>query len=267
MTSPDRYSNALAGLDLPADWQVDVAIRPRRRCAALEVKPGGDVVVLVPPMTDPDDLVRFVGSRRRWIAAQVDTATRLAPDHAVKQPVDGEEFTLLGQHHRLCLLDTTPAAVGQLPTTTADGLLYVRRQRPQQMRRAIIEVYRQAGLAWLRREGRQYELDGGITGLNYVVRDLGRQRWGTYTGPPRHTTTLHWAVFGLPVHLAEYVLVHEQAHAARPAGPPHGRAWQRRVSLWMPDWRERKADLAEVGRHAWLGHIATQVVSSAANKR
>lgn len=256
MTSPDQYRNALAGLDLPTEWQVDVAIRPRRRCAALEVKPGGDVVVLVPPTTDPDELVRFVGSRRRWIAAQLDTATRLAPDHPVKQLGDGEEFTLLGQRNRLCLVDTTPAAVGQLPTTTADGLLYVRRQRPQQVRRAITEVYQQAGLAWLRREGRQYELDGGITGLNYVVRDLGRQRWGTYTGPPRHTTTLHWAVFGLPVHLAEYVLVHEQAHATRPVGLPHGRAWQQRVGLWMPDWRERKAELAEVGRHAWLGDIA-----------
>jgi hypothetical protein len=253
MTSPDRYRHALAALNLPAEWQVEVAIRPRRRRAALEVKPGGDVVVLIPPTTDPDEVVRFVGSRRRWIAAQVDTATRLAPDHAVKHLVDGEEFTLLGHRHRLCLVDTAPAAVGQLPAATADGLLYVRRQRPQQVRRAIIDVYRQVGLAWLRREGRQYELDAGITGLSYVVRDLGRQRWGIYNGPPRHTTTLHWAVFGLPVHLAEYVLVHEQAHATRPGGRPHGRAWQRRMILWMPDWRERQEELAEVGRHAWLG--------------
>jgi hypothetical protein len=253
MTSPDRYRNALAGLDLPAEWQVEVAIRPRRRCTALEVKPGGDVVVLVPPTADPDELVRFVGSRRRWIAAQVDTATRLAPDHAVKQLVDGEEFALLGQRHRLCLVDTMPAAVEQLPAATADGLLYVRRQRPQQVRRAVIDLYRQVGLAWLRREGRQYEPNGGITGLNYAVRDLGRSRLGTYTGPPQHTTMLHWAVFGLPMHLAEYVLVHEQAHATRPSGQPHGRSWQRRMTLWMPAWRSRQEELAEVGRHAWLG--------------
>jgi predicted metal-dependent hydrolase len=253
MTSPDRYLNALAAIDLPAEWRVEVAIRPRRRCAALEVKPGGEVGILVPPGTDPDELARFVGSRRRWLAAQVDTATRLAPDHAVKQLVDREEFTLLGRRYRLCLVNTTPAAVEQLSAATTDGLLYVRRQRPQQIRRAIIEVYRQAGLAWLRREGRQYELASGIARVNYVVRDLGRQRWGTYAGPPQHATTLHWAVFGLPVHLAEYVLVHEQAHAARPAGQPHGCAWQRQVTLWMPDWRERKAELAEVGRHAWLG--------------
>jgi hypothetical protein len=256
MTSADQYRSVLAALGLPAQWRVEVAIRPRRRRAALEVKPGGDVVVMIPPTTDPDEVARFVGSHRRWIAAQVDTATRLSPDQAVKQLVDGEDFMLLGRRHRLCLVDGAPVAVGQLPAPSADGRLYVRRQRPQQVRRAIIEVYRQVGLPWLRREGRQYELDGGITGLNYAVRDLGRQRWGTYTGPSQHTTTLHWAVFGLPVHLAEYVLVHEQAHATRPAGQPHGHAWQRQVTLWMPDWRERKAELAEVGRHAWLGDIA-----------
>lgn len=253
MTSVDRYRNALAALALPAEWQVEVSIRPRRRRAAVEVKPGGEVVVLVPPTSDPDEVARFVGSHRRWIAAQVDTATRLAPDHPVKQLVDGEEFALLGQCHRLCLVDTMPPAVEQLPAATDDGVLCVRRQRPQQVRRAVIDLYRQVGLAWLRREGRQYELDGGITGLNYAVRDLGRHRWGTYTGPPRHTTTLHWAVFGLPVHLAEYVLVHEQAHATRPGGQPHGRSWQRRMTLWMPDWRSRQEELAEVGRHAWLG--------------
>jgi predicted metal-dependent hydrolase len=253
MTSPDRYRNALAALDLPAEWRVEVAIRPRRRRAALEVKPGGDVVVLIPPTSDPDEVARFVGSRRHWLAATVDTTTRLAPDHAVKQLVDGEEFVLLGRRHRLCLIDAAPAAVEQLPAATAGGLLYVRRQPPQQVQRAVIDLYRQVGLAWLRREGRQYELDGDITGLNYAVRGLGRHRWGIYNGPPQHTTTLHWAVFGLPVHLAEYVLVHEQAHATRPGRQPHGAAWQRRMTMWMPDWRERKAELAEVGRHAWLG--------------
>ncbi len=69
----------------------------------------------------------------------------------------------------------------------------------------------------------------------------------------RHTTTLHWAVFGLPVRLIEYVLVHEQAHATRPSGQPRRRAWQRQVTLWMPDWQQRKAELAEAGRHRWLG--------------
>jgi hypothetical protein len=134
------------------------------------------------------------------------------------------------------LVDTRPAGVEQLPAVTSDHVLYVRRLRPEQVRRAIISLYRQAGLTSARREGCQYEQGGQIEGLRYAVRDLGRLRWGAYYGPLKHTTTLHWAVFGLPMPYIEYVLVHEQAHATRPGGRAHGPAWERRMDLWMPDW-------------------------------
>jgi predicted metal-dependent hydrolase len=253
MTGPDAFRAALAALDLPPEWQVEVAIRPRRRKTGIQVNPGGGVAVLIPPTAAPEQVARCVADHRRWIAEKVDTATRLAPDHAVKQFVDGEEFDLLGRRYRLQLVDAPPTGAAQLPLITSDGVLTVRRQRPELVRRAVIGLYQQVGFAWLRREGHQYELDGHITGLSYAVRDLGRRRWGIYEGPQKHTTTLHWAVFGLPMRLTEYALVHEQAHATQPGGRPHGRAWQRRMHLWMPDWQQRRTELAEIGRRAWLG--------------
>ncbi|MCE7011697.1 M48 family metallopeptidase [Kibdelosporangium philippinense] len=253
MSSHDIYAAAVAGLQLPAEWQVTVALRPRRRTLGMEVAPGGTVTVLIPSQADPDQVIRFVSGHRTWITEKVATAVRLAPDHPVKEFVDGETFDLFGQRYRLRFVDTLPAGVEQLPAVTAERVLYVRRQRPERVRRAIIGLYRQEGLAWARREGRQYELGGRIEHLSYAVRDLGRHRWGTYEGLPKHTTTLHWAVFGLPMPLVEYVLAHEQAHATRPPGRAHGPAWQRRIDSWMPDWRQRKTELAEAGRHAWLG--------------
>jgi predicted metal-dependent hydrolase len=168
---------------LPPEWQIGVAIRPRRRRTGIQVNPGGGVAVLI----------------------------------------------------------------------TSDGALPARRQLPELVRRVVVGLYQQVGVTWLRREGRQYELDGHITGLNYAVRDLGRRGWGIYERQPKHTTTLHWAVFGLPLRLIEYVLVHEQAHATLPRGAAHGPAWKRQMYLWMPDWQHRKAELAEAGRHVWLG--------------
>jgi predicted metal-dependent hydrolase len=253
MSGPDAFLAALAALDLPPEWQVKMAIRPQRRTTGIQVNPGGGVAVLIPPTAAPEQVARFVAVHRRWITEKVDTATRLAPDHAVKEFVDGEEFDLLGRRYRLQLVDASSAGAAQPPLITSDGVLSARAQRPELVRRAVIGLYRQVGLAWLRREGRQYELDGHITGLNYAVRDPGRRRWGIYEGPPKHTTTLHWALFGLPMRLIEYVLAHEQAHATQPGGRAHGRAWQRRMHLWMPDWQQRRTELAEVGRHAWLG--------------
>jgi len=258
VTGPDAFRAALAALDLPPEWQVEVAIRPRRRTTGIQVAPGGGIAVLIPPTAAPEQVAWFVSSHRRWISEKVETATRLAPDHAVKQFVDGEEFDLLGRRYRLQLVDASPADTVQLPLITSDGVLAARRQRPELVRRAVIGLYQQVGLAWLRREGRRYELDGHITSLSYAVRDLGRHRWGIYEGPPKHATTLHWAVFGLPMRLIEYALVHEQAHATQPGGRAHGRAWQRRMYLWMPDWQQCRTELAEIGRHAWLGDWVTR---------
>lgn len=253
MNSSDPYQTGLADLQLPGKWQVDVAIRPRRRSIGIEVKPGGAVTVLVPPTADAAQVVRFVRSRRRWITENVDRATSLAPDHQVKEFVDGEAFDLLGQRCHLRLVETLPVGIERVPAVTPDQVLYVRRQRPERVRRAIIGLYCQVGLTWAKREGRWYEVDGHIEGLRYQVRDLGKRRWGLYSGAPKHVTALHWAVIGLPVHLAEYVLVHEQAHATRPGGRAHGLGWQRQMNMWMPDWRQRQAELADVGRHCWLG--------------
>lgn len=253
MTSPGRFQAALATASLPAEWQVEVAIRPRRRHLGLQVKPGGAVLVLVPPATDPRLITWFVTRKRQWLTEKVKIATQLAPDHPVKKFVDGEEFHLYGTGYRLQLVDRAPAGIKQLPAFAPDGILYARRQSPPLVRRAIIGLYQQIGLAWVRHHGRQYELDARVSDLAYVVRDLGQSHWGLYYTQPKHLVAVHWAVFSMPVRLVEYLLAHEMAHATGPAGRSHGPAWQRRVNQLMPDWRQRQTELIELGRHTWIG--------------
>ncbi|MEV6236767.1 YgjP-like metallopeptidase domain-containing protein [Lentzea sp. NPDC051838] len=177
------FQAALDSASLPAEWHVEVAIRPRRRRLGLQVKPGGAVLVLVPPTTDPRHITWFVTCKRRWLTEKVKIATELAPDHSIKEFVDGEEFYLFGISYQLRLVDHAPAGIEQLPMFAPDGNLYCRRQRPVQVRRAIIGLYQQVGLQWIRRHGRRYELDGAIPDLAYVVRDLGRSHWGLYYNP------------------------------------------------------------------------------------
>jgi predicted metal-dependent hydrolase len=62
VTTPDHCERAVAALGLPADWQVIVAVRPRRRAMAIEIRPGGTVAILVPPTAPPE---RGCSVRRR----------------------------------------------------------------------------------------------------------------------------------------------------------------------------------------------------------
>lgn len=114
MTSPDRYRNALAAIGLPDEcrsrWRFDHGAAARRWRSSR---------VVMWSFWPRQRLIRTGSRGSSAVAAvglpQVDTATRLAPDHAVKQLVDGEEFTLFGQRHRLCLVDTARGHPGCLP--------------------------------------------------------------------------------------------------------------------------------------------------------
>ncbi|MCI2420063.1 M48 family metallopeptidase [Saccharopolyspora sp. K220] len=245
---------AVAALGLPPGWDLRVEIRPRRSTVGLQLTPGEPVKVLVPPHATPERVADVIRHHWGWLAQKIPEARRLAPDFAVKTFVNGEGFYLLGRSYRLHLTDDgPPTRIERLPHVLGtDEFLCVRRDRLDAMCNAVIALYCDRGMAWAREHGEQYEHHANIQGLRYEVRSLGRRRWGSYS-PTKHLVSLHWPVFGLPQELIEYVLVHELAHATRPAGRHHGPAWQRQMSLWMPDWRQRKAALAQVGRRAWMG--------------
>jgi len=76
---------------------------------------------------------------------------------------------------------------------------------------------------------------------------------GIYNGPPQHATTLHAAF------RCVWPSMCWSMSPPTPLSPTggHGPVWQRRMNIWLPDWRERKVELGEVGRHAWLGDTAS----------
>lgn len=80
------------------------------------------------------------------------------------------------------------------------------------------------------------------------VRDLGF-RWAAWTGTG--TVAFHWKVLQLPVRLVDYIITHELTHLLH---PHHDAEFWACVDRALPDWRERKAQLAEdLTRYLRLG--------------
>jgi hypothetical protein len=119
MTTPDHYERAISTLGLPADWQVIVAVRPRRRTLAIEIRPGGTVAILVPPTAPPERVAAFVAGSRAKIADEVGATVALAPDFAVKHFVQDERYDLVGRAHQLRLVGDDRA--GRTPRIDLDG--------------------------------------------------------------------------------------------------------------------------------------------------
>ena len=77
--------------------------------------------------------------------------------------------------------------------------------------------------------------------------DLGH-KWGA-ASPDGHVR-IHWAAMQLPLRLIDYVLAHELAHVHE---PHHGPDFWQLVSRVMPDYEERKNELARRGPSLWFG--------------
>lgn len=73
--------------------------------------------------------------------------------------------------------------------------------------------YSRTGAAWLQDRAPHWALRLGVRPTEVKVNGLG-QRWGKRT--KNGEIVLHWAVFQLPAHLIDLVLVHELAHLAQP---------------------------------------------------
>ena len=82
-------------------------------------------------------------------------------------------------------------------------------------------------------------MDVPVSGVK--IMDLGF-RWGSFS--PDQSVQFHWKAILLPPRIAEYVVVHELAHAAHPT---HSPAFWHKIEQHMPDWQSRKTWLAEHG--------------------
>ena len=216
-------------------------VRSARRTLALQVHPDGRLVVRAPRRCPLTEIDRFVGSRVDWIARKrSEFAARVRPQPAYSH---GAEHPYLGGVFRLALSEGRPRGVA-----LAGQRLEVRVADPADealVRRALVGWYRQqAGGLFPERiahwHGRMTHLDIPLPTLR--VRAM-RSRWGSCSN--RGNVNLNLWLIKLPVDCIDYVVVHELCHLRE---FHHGPAFYALMDQVLPDWRETRARLRELGQ-------------------
>jgi predicted metal-dependent hydrolase len=200
---------------------------------SLRLRAAGDVAT--------DELTRFLASKRDWVYRKLAEKEVLQHEPVIKELVDGEGFLYLGRSHRLKLARTDGAVRlerGRLvmPSELAsDGPLH------------LIAWYQRCGETWLRPRVRLWAERLRVEPGAIEVADLGH-KWGSATAGRR--VRIHWATLQLSPQLVDYVLAHELAHLCE---PHHGPAFWQLLARVMPDYDERKRELAQRGARLWFG--------------
>lgn len=154
-----------------------------------------------------------------------------------KSYVTGESFNLLGHSLRLRVQQSNK------PSVYTDGVyLFLDTKMPEdyeKKHRQILRFYHQQCLnvfGEILSEVYSKFQKYGVEKPCLKLRNM-KTRWGSCI-PKKSTITLNKKLIEMPRHCIEYVVTHELCHLIH---PNHSRAFYDMLTMFMPDWRERKA--------------------------
>lgn len=221
---------------------VPVEVGGNKRRATLTIERDGSLRLRAAPDVDAVELQEFLASKRQWIYRKLAEKEALHHEPVTKELVDGEGFLYLGRSHRLRITDA-----GDDTVRLHRGRLLLPRGRVPDGYRAIIDWYTRCGISWLRPHVRDWANRLRVDAGHLEVADLGH-KWGAATAAGR--IRIHWATMQLRPPLVDYVLAHELAHVRE---PHHGPAFWHLLGRAMPDYEQRRTELARLGARLWLG--------------
>lgn len=256
-TTTDPDSRALSDGDrlVAAGRDLHVRVSPRRTRFALTVETDASVTLHVPEGRSEVEAREFVQSHQSWVESKIALRERTGALNPAKRLVEGEVFRYLGRTYRLVV---DPALSAGTPVRLVAGRLVMSEGlsgAPNRGKAALVGWYRQVGRDWASGRLQPWAARMAVAEPELTVRDLGG-RWGTYRpdqegqGPGR--MSLGWQLFQLPMPLVDYVIAHELAHIRVPG---HGADFWRLLGRALPEWKERRAELDELGRRLWMGRI------------
>jgi predicted metal-dependent hydrolase len=213
----------------------------KSRKARLTIERDGSLQLKAAQDVERGELEQFLASKRDWIYRKLADKELFTAEPVTKELVDGEGYLYLGRSHRLKIDD----AHGTVRLER--GRLVLPRPLADVGETHLIAWYQRCGEAWLRPRASSWAERLRVEPGAIEVADLGR-KWGSATAGRR--VRIHWATLQLSPSLVDYVLAHELAHLRE---AHHGPDFWHLLARVMPDYDERKQELAKRGAGLWFG--------------
>ena len=206
----------------------------RRRTLEISVGRQGELCVFAPIAASMEEISAWVERKLLWVHRKLSLKQEKSLNRSRPEFVTGESFSYLGRTYKLRLIDQKSEAL------RFDGNTFLLRRDVRHNAEKYFQAwYRFNGLSWVEGRVREYARRVYASPTKVAVRELA-YRWGSCTS--RRIITFHWKLFQLPARLVDYVIVHELVHLVE---PHHGPKFWACLERALPDWRERKEQLAQ----------------------
>lgn len=206
----------------------------RRRTVELMVDRNGALRIYAPDKASSEALTRWVNGKLVWLHGKIALKAGTGPTANSLEFASGESVSYLGRGYRLKVVET------QQEGLRFDGARFLlRRDCRAEGLKLFRQWYSRTGTEWLQNRARALAPRVGRMPSDIRIRDLGF-RWASCSG--NGGVSFHWKLLQLPVSLVDYIIIHELTHLVHPR---HDKDFWACVERALPDWRERKEQLAE----------------------
>ncbi len=216
---------------------VDEIKYSERKTIAIEVKPGGRVIVRAPKRTQKKTIDQFVEAKSGWITQAKARMVKISAADRTQQYHDGARILYLGHFYNLELVDKVK---GGLSYNTANGFS-LQKDRLDDASRLLKKFYQDETRRLASVYIDQYAPKWRLT-VNTLRITSAKTRWGSCSGKNGLNFSCRLAM--VPLESFEYVVVHELAHVRH---HNHSAAFWSFVAQMMPDFQHRREWLKQNG--------------------
>jgi predicted metal-dependent hydrolase len=209
-------------------------IRSKRSTIAIHIDRGGELTVRAPQGASESVIRSFLERKRPWIEEKL----RIVRARALSLSRRGGRYPYLGEWHPVTLIDETE---NRPPLLLHDGRFLLHRSRVNDLHGLIEQWYRAQARRILPDRVAHYATPGGPS-IGKINITGAKKRWGSCSSSG--SLNFSWRLVMAPLHIIDYVVVHELAHRFE---PNHSAKFWARVSELMPEYRERRAWLKKEG--------------------
>jgi predicted metal-dependent hydrolase len=205
----------------------------RRKTLGLTVDRGGELVIHAPENTTDHELTQWTRSKLLWVHRGLARKEELAPKMRAPEFVSGENFSYLGRNYRLKIVRESAEPLrfdGTNFCLAADAW----GEAEAHFRRWYIRT----GRGWLSERAAGLARKTNTEASRIEVRELGF-RWGSCG--KNGVLRFNWRLLQLPVHLIDYIIVHELVHIQE---PHHNAEFWQTVDRALPAWQTFKDALS-----------------------
>jgi len=210
----------------------------QRKTMAIEVKPGGKVILRAPKETRKIAIELFVRQKSDWITQAKARMVKFGSGDVKQQYLGGAQILYLGSFYKLQLVDKVKNGL----SFSTEKRFLLQRDRLDEAAKLFTNFYREETRRLAFTYINHYAAKWGLT--TGPVRITGaKTRWGSCSA--KNGLNFSYRLAMVPLDAFEYVVVHELAHTRH---HNHSTAFWNFLAQMLPDFQKRRLWLKQNGR-------------------